>query len=159
MCQELQLTIDEKEQTIRELEIAVQETAANAERQITELEKENEQRVHVLMQQLSEATSALPVLQETDLKVQQLEKDLYYYKTTSRELKRRLREVSSSQDSHTDSIRPVNSNDGSPKVKSSLRRMRKQLRQLTASEVAARSGGKELSDQAGNQAGDQAGDH
>jgi hypothetical protein len=33
------LTIDEKEQTIRELEIAVQETAANAERQITELEK------------------------------------------------------------------------------------------------------------------------
>ena len=61
-------------------------------------------------------------------RIQQLEKDLYYYKTTSRELKRRLREASSSQDSQTEPARPVNGR--SPTGKSSVRRTRKQLRQL-----------------------------
>ena len=32
-------------------------------------------------------------------RIQELEKDLYYYKTTSRELKKKLREMSGSQES------------------------------------------------------------
>ncbi|XP_062522363.1 kinesin-like protein KIF27 isoform X2 [Corticium candelabrum] len=139
LCKELQLTIGEREQTIRDLEIAVQETSASAERRITQQEKESEQRVQFLVQQLADATSNNNQAHQQNAtnKIQQLEKDLYYYKTTSRELKRRLREASNSQDIQPGKESPLNG--GSLSEKSSLRKTRRELRQLSSSEIAARS--------------------
>ncbi|XP_045174185.2 kinesin-like protein KIF27 isoform X3 [Mercenaria mercenaria] len=99
---EMEVKIDEQERLIRELEGTLQRSAVEIDRRLMAQQKEYEQKIQLLMHQLMEngGNSNNNVINGHDpaieQRVTQLEKDLYYYKKTSRELKKRLREYVSS---------------------------------------------------------------
>ncbi|KAL4224634.1 Kinesin-like protein kif27 [Mactra antiquata] len=99
---EMEVKIDEQERLIRDLEGSLQRSAVDIDRRLMAQQKEYEQKIQLLMHQLMEAGSSSnngghsnmmnghdPALEQ---RMSQLEKDLYYYKRTSRELKKRLRD-------------------------------------------------------------------
>ncbi|XP_052800422.1 kinesin-like protein KIF27 isoform X2 [Mya arenaria] len=95
---EMEVKLDEQTRIIRDLEGALQRSAMEVDRRITSQQREYEQKIQLLMHQLMEngnqgnnrVINGHDPAQEQ--KMSQLEKDLYYYKKTSRELKKRLRE-------------------------------------------------------------------
>ncbi|XP_077978007.1 kinesin-like protein KIF27 isoform X2 [Glandiceps talaboti] len=92
---ELEMKIDEQERFIHDLENALQKSAMERDRKLTVQQREHEEKVQLLMKQM-ESTGDAVIDYKTESKVQQLEKDLYYYKKTSRELKKKLRELMAS---------------------------------------------------------------
>lgn len=95
---EQEVKIDEQERLIRELESSLQRTQVDIDRRLTKQQKEYEQKIQLLMRQITEMGGAGNGHQSENLdsKYQQLEKELYYYKKTSRDLKRKLREIHAS---------------------------------------------------------------
>ncbi|XP_052067157.1 kinesin-like protein KIF27 isoform X4 [Mytilus californianus] len=99
-CSEMEVKQDEQERLIRELEAALQRSAVEVDRRITKQTREYEQKIQMLMRQLADSGTNVGNSggfgPEIDEKMQRLEKELYYYKKTSRELKKRLRELEAS---------------------------------------------------------------
>ncbi|CAG2234318.1 KIF27 [Mytilus edulis] len=97
-CSEMEVKQDEQERLIRELEAALQRSAVEVDRRITKQTQEYEQKIQMLMRQLADSgtNNSGGFGPEIDEKMQRLEKELYYYKKTSRELKKRLRELEAS---------------------------------------------------------------
>ncbi|XP_077862276.1 kinesin-like protein KIF27 [Saccoglossus kowalevskii] len=95
LCSELEMKIDEQERFIHELEGALQKAASEMDRRSIEQQKKNEQKIQLLMKQIGDGQSSEESGGDASSqnRIQQLEKDLYYYKKTSRELKKKLREV------------------------------------------------------------------
>ncbi|XP_028980222.2 kinesin-like protein KIF27 isoform X2 [Esox lucius] len=91
-CEELQLQSGEQEAMIGELEAAIQCLTADTERQLTEQRREHQHRIQLLLQQLPEGNSG-DSDQVVQARLQQLERDLFFYKSSSRELKRKLRQL------------------------------------------------------------------
>uniref|UniRef100_A0A4W5M6W8 Uncharacterized protein n=1 Tax=Hucho hucho TaxID=62062 RepID=A0A4W5M6W8_9TELE len=95
----LQLQSGEREAVTREMEAALQRLTLDTDRQLTEQHQEHQHNKQILMQQLQEGGSG-DSDQAVHARLQQLERDLFFYKSSSRELKRKLQELV------TDTLRP-----------------------------------------------------
>ncbi|XP_020621415.1 kinesin-like protein KIF27 [Orbicella faveolata] len=94
-CSDQEVRINEQERIIGELGRGLQQAEMKGDRRLVEYQKKYEQRIQFLMNKLRDAESNEAPDQriiELENRTQQLEKDLYYYKKTSRELKKKLRE-------------------------------------------------------------------
>ncbi|XP_078703332.1 kinesin-like protein KIF27 [Branchiostoma floridae x Branchiostoma belcheri] len=92
---EMELKVDEQNRLIREMESSLQRAAMDTERKLLNQQKEYEKQVQFLMQQASEGgkETTEETVSQLEQKCQLLEKDLYYYKKTSRDLKKKMREL------------------------------------------------------------------
>ncbi|XP_030323142.1 kinesin-like protein KIF27 [Calypte anna] len=97
---ELQLQIEEQkmkvidqENIIRELKSALKHVNLQCDRQLTLQHKEHEKKLQLILHHFKEQDSGslAETLKSYEAKVQQLEKDLFFYKKTSRELKKKLK--------------------------------------------------------------------
>ncbi|KAM9367927.1 kinesin-like protein KIF27 [Phaethornis superciliosus] len=97
---ELQLQIEEQnmkvidqENIIRELKSALKHVNLQCDRQLTLQHKEHEKKIQLILHHFKEqdSESLVETLKGYEAKVQQLEKDLFFYKKTSRELKKKLK--------------------------------------------------------------------
>uniref|UniRef100_A0A8C0FI77 Kinesin-like protein KIF27 n=1 Tax=Bubo bubo TaxID=30461 RepID=A0A8C0FI77_BUBBB len=91
--EEQEMKVIDQENMIRELDSALEHMKLQCDRQLTlqrkELEKKLQLILHHFREQDSEGTAE--TLKEYEVKVQQLEKDLFFYKKTSRELKKKVK--------------------------------------------------------------------
>ncbi|XP_031951698.1 kinesin-like protein KIF27 isoform X3 [Corvus moneduloides] len=96
----LQVQIEEQEMksihqknTMRELESALEHIKLQCDRQLTHQRQEHEKKVQFLLNHFKEQNSEgiAETLKGYEVKIQQLEKDLFFYKKTSRELKKKLK--------------------------------------------------------------------
>ncbi|XP_041366340.1 kinesin-like protein KIF27 [Gigantopelta aegis] len=93
-CSEMEVKVDEQERVIRELDAALQRSVMETDRKLMFQQKEYEQKMQILMHQLAEGSPDNGGADSThSLKMHQLEKELYYYKKTSRDMKKKLREL------------------------------------------------------------------
>ncbi|CAL1543407.1 unnamed protein product [Lymnaea stagnalis] len=95
-CSEMEVKTDEQERLIRELEGALQRSALELDRKLTQQQREYEQKIQLLMHQLAEMGSETngPATElSKDNKILNLEKDLYYYKKTARDLRKKIKEL------------------------------------------------------------------
>ncbi|XP_035668109.1 kinesin-like protein KIF27 isoform X2 [Branchiostoma floridae] len=101
---EMELKVDEQNRVIREMEASLQRAAMDTERKLLNQQKEYEKQVQFLMQQASEGSKETTeeTIGQLEQKCQLLEKDLYYYKKTSRDLKKKMRELVARSGSHGD---------------------------------------------------------
>ncbi|XP_073489757.1 kinesin-like protein KIF27 [Aquarana catesbeiana] len=94
-CQELTMKVSEQENIVRELESALEHLTLQTDRRMTQQQKEHEQKMQLILQHFkdndSEVTAENTKIYEA--KIEELEKELYFYKTTSRELRKRLRDL------------------------------------------------------------------
>ncbi|XP_074052744.1 kinesin-like protein KIF27 isoform X2 [Macrotis lagotis] len=93
--EEIKMKIQEQDNMIRELESALEHLKLQSDRQLTLQQKEHEQKMQLLLQNFKEqdGEGVVEISKAYEDKVQQLEKDLYFYKKTSRELKKKLKEL------------------------------------------------------------------
>ncbi|XP_072045024.1 kinesin-like protein KIF27 isoform X2 [Amphiura filiformis] len=160
---ELQMKIDEQSRFAREVEGALENARMELDRRLTIQEKEHEQRVQLLVRQMKDGSNLdITGMGDVDVKayenkIQELEKDLYYYKKTSRELKKKLREfVSASASSTThngkernevqSSTTSITSHSGDSRHEGArtgtpVRKSRREVRELSEAEVSLRRSG------------------
>ncbi|XP_059168452.1 kinesin-like protein KIF27 isoform X2 [Physella acuta] len=94
-CSEMEVKSDEQERLIRELEGALQRSTLELDRKLTQQQREYEQKIQLLMHQLTELGGD-PNGGDKDIskdKIQNLEKDLYYYKKTARDLRKKIKDL------------------------------------------------------------------
>ncbi|XP_014851449.1 PREDICTED: kinesin-like protein KIF27 isoform X1 [Poecilia mexicana] len=109
-CEELELHAGEQEAALREMEAAMQRFALDADRRLTLQHREHQSNVRLLLQKLKEGMSG-EAQQAIQDRVQHLEKELFFYKSSSRQLKKKLKELLSdapyndNQSSHTQESR------------------------------------------------------
>ncbi|KAG8011961.1 Kinesin-like protein KIF27, partial [Nibea albiflora] len=90
-CEELELHAGEQEVVLRELEVAVQRLALDADRRLTEQHRDHQNNIQLLLQKLKEGGSG-EAQQAVQDRLQHLEKELFFYKSSSRQLKKKLKE-------------------------------------------------------------------
>ncbi|XP_028306611.1 kinesin-like protein KIF27 [Gouania willdenowi] len=97
-CEELQLQVKELDDKLKEMEASMQRLALEADRSLTQQKRHHHGNIQILLQKLRAENQ-----NTTNDKLQPLEKELFFYKSLSRQLKQRLREVldDSTQSSHT----------------------------------------------------------
>uniref|UniRef100_A0A3B5L2W1 Kinesin family member 27 n=1 Tax=Xiphophorus couchianus TaxID=32473 RepID=A0A3B5L2W1_9TELE len=109
-CEELELHVSEQEAALREMEAAMQRFALDADRRLTLQHRDHQNNVRLLLQELKEGMSR-ETQQAIQVRVQHLEKELFFYKSSSRQLKKKLKELLSdaphndNQSSHTQESR------------------------------------------------------
>ncbi|KAM4616786.1 kinesin-like protein KIF27 [Polymixia lowei] len=91
-CEELQLQVEEQEGVMREMEAALQCLALDTDRRLTRQHQEYQTTIQLLLQQLKEGGPGKPDL-AIQARIQQLEKDLFFYKSSSRQLKKKVNEL------------------------------------------------------------------
>ncbi|XP_066460216.1 kinesin-like protein KIF27 [Eleutherodactylus coqui] len=93
--QELAMKVSEQDGIVRELESALEHLTLQNDRRLTQQQKEHEQKMQLLLQQITDNDRGIPAanVKAHETKVEDLEKELYFYKTTSRELRKKLREL------------------------------------------------------------------
>lgn len=96
----LQVQIEEQEMKcvhqknmMRELESALEHIKLQCDRQLTHQRQEHEKKIQFILNHFKEQNSegTTEILKGYEVKIQQLEKDLFFYKKTSRELKKKLK--------------------------------------------------------------------
>ncbi|XP_056380024.1 kinesin-like protein KIF27 isoform X2 [Hyla sarda] len=94
-AQELAMKVAEQENVVRELESALDNLALQTDRRLTQQQKEHEQRMQLLLQQFKDHDRGASAgnIKTSETKIDDLEKELYFYKTTSRELRKKLRDL------------------------------------------------------------------
>ncbi|XP_029960078.1 kinesin-like protein KIF27 [Salarias fasciatus] len=100
-CEELELHAREQEEVLREMETTMRRLTLDTDRRFTQQHRDHLNTVQLLLQKLTEGVSeeAQQAMQD---RLQQLEKELFFYKSSSRQLKKKLREIVSDA-SHSDS--------------------------------------------------------
>ncbi|XP_054630406.1 kinesin-like protein KIF27 [Dunckerocampus dactyliophorus] len=90
-CEELEILCGEQEAACRQLEAALQHLALDADRRLTLQQQEHQRNIQLLLRKLKEGISgeAQLVLQD---RLQNLEKELFFYKHCSRKLRKQLKE-------------------------------------------------------------------
>ncbi|XP_023554941.1 kinesin-like protein KIF27, partial [Octodon degus] len=93
--EEIKVKVLERDNTICELESALEHLKLQCDRRLTLQQKEHEQKMQLLLNHFQEqdGEGIIESLKVYEDKIQQLEKDLYFYKKTSRDLKKKLKEV------------------------------------------------------------------
>nr|XP_009503365.1 PREDICTED: kinesin-like protein KIF27 [Phalacrocorax carbo] len=91
--EEQEMKVIDQENIIRELESALEHIKLQCDRQLTLQHKEHEKKLQLILHHFKEQDSEgiAETLKGYEVKVQQLEKDLFFYKKTSRELKKKLK--------------------------------------------------------------------
>ncbi|XP_052556642.1 kinesin-like protein KIF27 isoform X2 [Tympanuchus pallidicinctus] len=91
--EEQEMKVIEQENIIRELESALEHIKLQCDRQLTLQHKEHEKKLQLILHHFREqdGEGIVETLREYEVKVQQLEKELFFYKKTSRELKKKLK--------------------------------------------------------------------
>ncbi|XP_069786091.1 kinesin-like protein KIF27 isoform X2 [Narcine bancroftii] len=94
-CAEMSEKVTEHENMVHELESTVERLSMEIDRRLTMQQREHEQKMQLVLQYFQEKSgeSFSDGIKAFESKIQQLEKDLYFYKKTSRELKKKLREL------------------------------------------------------------------
>ncbi|KAF4804776.1 kinesin-like protein KIF27 [Turdus rufiventris] len=96
----LQVQIEEQEMksihqknVTRELESALEHIKSQCDRQLTHQRQEHEKKIQFILNHFKEQHSegVAETMKGYEVKIQQLEKDLFFYKKTSRELKKKLK--------------------------------------------------------------------
>ncbi|KAM8960578.1 kinesin-like protein KIF27 [Pelodytes ibericus] len=93
--QELSMKVSELENIVRELESSLEHLTLQNDRQLTQQQKEHEQKMQLLLQHFKDNDSPAMAgnIRGYEAKIEELEKELFFYKKTSREFKRKLKEV------------------------------------------------------------------
>ncbi|XP_060055482.1 kinesin-like protein KIF27 isoform X1 [Erinaceus europaeus] len=93
--EEIEMKVEEKDNIIRELESALEHLKSQCDQRLTLQQKEHEQKLQLLLHHFKEqdGDGIMETLGTYEDKIQQLEKDLYFYKKTSRDLKKKLKEL------------------------------------------------------------------
>ncbi|XP_025024800.1 kinesin-like protein KIF27 isoform X1 [Python bivittatus] len=93
--EELRMRVMEQENIVRELELALEHLMLQCDRRLTLQQKEHEQKIQLILLHCKdqEGENIAETIKAYEAKVQQLERDLFFYKKTSRELKKKLKEV------------------------------------------------------------------
>ncbi|XP_049433836.1 kinesin-like protein KIF27 [Epinephelus fuscoguttatus] len=99
-CEELELQAGEQEAVLREMEVAMQRLALDADRRLTQQHREHQNNIQLLLQKLKEGGSG-EIQQAIEDRLQHLEKELFFYKSSSRQLKKKVKELLS------DALHPV----------------------------------------------------
>ncbi|XP_075955327.1 kinesin-like protein KIF27 [Anarhichas minor] len=99
-CEELKLHAGDQEVALREMEVAMQRLALDADRRLTQQHHDHQNNIQLLLQKLKEGDSG-EAQQAIEDRLQHLEKELFFYKSSSRQLKKKLKEIVS------DSLYPV----------------------------------------------------
>ncbi|KFP11454.1 Kinesin-like KIF27, partial [Egretta garzetta] len=91
--EEQEMKVIDQENIIHELESALEHVKLQCDRQLTLQHKEHEKKLQLILHHFKEQDSEgiAETLKAYEVKVQQLEKDLFFYKKTSRELKKKLK--------------------------------------------------------------------
>ncbi|RMC19161.1 hypothetical protein DUI87_03765 [Hirundo rustica rustica] len=98
----LQVQIEEQElksihqkNMMCELESALEHLKLQCDRQLTHQRQEHEKKIQFILNHFKEQNSEgiAETLKGYEVKIQQLEKDLFFYKKTSRELKKKLKDL------------------------------------------------------------------
>ncbi|NWZ31133.1 KIF27 protein, partial [Asarcornis scutulata] len=91
--EEKEMKVIDQENIIRELECALEHIKLQCDRQLTLQHREHEKKLQLILHHFKEqdGEGIAETLKEYEVKVQQLEKDLFFYKKTSRELKKKLK--------------------------------------------------------------------
>ncbi|XP_065519403.1 kinesin-like protein KIF27 isoform X2 [Lathamus discolor] len=91
--EEQKMKVIDQENLIRELESALDHVKLQCDRQLTLQHKEHEKKLQLILHHFKDQDSEgiSETLKAYEVKVQQLEKDLFFYKKTSRELKKKLK--------------------------------------------------------------------
>ncbi|XP_041642709.1 kinesin-like protein KIF27 [Cheilinus undulatus] len=90
-CEEQQIHTEKQEVVVKELKVAMQRVTLNADRRLTQQQRDHQSDIQLLLQKLREAVSGEAVQE----RLQHLEKELFFYKSSSRQLKKKLRELHS----------------------------------------------------------------
>ncbi|KAM9329949.1 kinesin-like protein KIF27 [Gastrophryne carolinensis] len=114
-CQELAMKVSEQESIVRELESAMEHMTLQTDRRLTQQQKQNEQKMQLLLQHFKDTDSEAPSvdIKAYEAKIEELEKELYFYKSTSRELRKKMRDLvgdsksNSSGDTHQSKGEPA----------------------------------------------------
>ncbi|XP_051028569.1 kinesin-like protein KIF27 [Acomys russatus] len=90
---EMKMKVLERDNLVRELESALEHVRLQCDRRLTVQQKEHEHKMQLLLSHFKEqdGESIIETFKKYEDKIQQLEKDLYFYKKTSRELKKKLK--------------------------------------------------------------------
>nr|XP_040051469.1 kinesin-like protein KIF27 isoform X2 [Gasterosteus aculeatus aculeatus] len=99
-CEELELQTGEKEALLREMEVSMQRLALDADRRLTQQHHHHQNNIQLLLQKLKDGGSEESQQPIKD-RLQHLEKELFFYKSSSRQLKKKLKEIIG------DSLHPV----------------------------------------------------
>ncbi|XP_066470771.1 kinesin-like protein KIF27 isoform X2 [Tiliqua scincoides] len=93
--EELGMRAIEQENIVRELELALEHLMLQCDRRLTIQQKEHEQKMQLILLHCKEqdSESIAETLRAYETKVQQLERDLFFYKKTSREVKKKLKDL------------------------------------------------------------------
>uniref|UniRef100_G1N3G5 Uncharacterized protein n=1 Tax=Meleagris gallopavo TaxID=9103 RepID=G1N3G5_MELGA len=89
--EEQEMKVIEQENIIRELESALEHIKLQCDRQLTLQHREHEKKLQLILHHFRDGEGIAETLKEYEMKVQQLEKELFFYKKTSRELKKKLK--------------------------------------------------------------------
>ncbi|XP_054041291.1 kinesin-like protein KIF27 [Rissa tridactyla] len=91
--EEQEMKVIDQENIIRELESALEHVKLQCDRRLTIQHKEHEKKLQLILHHFKEQDNEgiAETLKGYEVKVQQLEKDLFFYKKTSRELKKKLK--------------------------------------------------------------------
>ncbi|XP_062936314.1 kinesin-like protein KIF27 isoform X3 [Cynocephalus volans] len=92
---EIKMKVLERDRMVCELESALEHLKLQCDRRLTLQQKEHEQKMQLLLHHFKEqdGEGIMETLKTYENKIQHLEKDLYFYKKTSRDLKKRLKEL------------------------------------------------------------------
>ncbi|XP_048360638.1 kinesin-like protein KIF27 isoform X3 [Sphaerodactylus townsendi] len=112
--EELRMRMVEQENIVKELELALQHLMLQCDRRLTLQQKDHEQKMQLILVHCKEkdGESITESLQTYEAKVQRLEKDLFFYKKMSRELKKKLKEFLGESMQHPPPIQSNYSNNG-----------------------------------------------
>ncbi|XP_040010091.1 kinesin-like protein KIF27 isoform X2 [Xiphias gladius] len=91
-CEELELHAGEQEVVLREMEATMQRLALDADRRLTQQHQDHQNKIQLLLQKCQEGGSEKPQ-QATQDRLQHLEKELFFYKSSTRQLKKKLKEL------------------------------------------------------------------
>uniref|UniRef100_A0A8C3WU69 Kinesin family member 27 n=1 Tax=Catagonus wagneri TaxID=51154 RepID=A0A8C3WU69_9CETA len=93
--EEIKMKLLERDSVVRELESALEHLKLQCDRRLTLQQKEHEQKTQLLLHYFKEqeGEGIMETLKNYEDKIQQQERDLYFYKKTSRDLKKKLKEL------------------------------------------------------------------
>ncbi|XP_019372947.1 PREDICTED: kinesin-like protein KIF27 [Gavialis gangeticus] len=93
--EELEMKVTEQDNIIRELESVLERLKLQCDRRLTLQQREHEQKMQLVLHHFKEqdGEGITETLKMYEGKVQQLEKDLFFYKKTSRDLKKKVKEL------------------------------------------------------------------
>ncbi|KAK2837177.1 hypothetical protein Q5P01_014389 [Channa striata] len=91
-CEELELHAGEQEEVLNKMQVSMQRLVLDADLRLTQQHREHQNNIQLLLQKLQEGATgdAHKVLNE---RLQYLEKELFFYKSSSRQLKKKLKDI------------------------------------------------------------------